>query len=91
MRAARSEQSVAKCSTHATRSFPAFFIINHGMGSPIQALSIPRPTKNMQAMPMVRAATHSVPPHRHPQPYTKQAPSEESNMPPVRIKLSVLS
>lgn len=73
------------------RSFPAFLSMNHFMGSPSHAVKMPRPTKNMQMKPMVRAAKKRRPRLRRPKPFMKQAASEERSMPPVRIRLRVLS
>ena len=73
------------------RSLPAFFNINHGMGRPAHAEKIPRPIKNMQINPIVRLAKNSLPRLRTPNPFIKQATSEDISIPPVRIKFNVLS
>lgn len=90
VRASGSEQGVMK-GAHVGRSFPAFFNMNHFMGRPSHAVKMPRPTKNMQINPMVRAAKKRRPRLRSPKPFIKQAASEERSMPPVKIRLRVLS
>ncbi len=88
---AGAEEGVVEGGGHAVRSFPAFLSMNHFMGRPSQAVKMPRPTKNMQMKPTVSAAMSRRPRLRMPKPLMKPAARELRSMPPVRMRLRVLS